>query len=337
MPYFHIQRLFQDKQMDNVIIRAMKPNDVNAADKVLRNAFNKFLGTDMLGDADYVYSRSQYATGCYVAEIDYKIVGSHFTTNWGSFQFRGPMSVDPAFQTNKIAHKLIDAVYTNMSSNANVRSYGLFTFPTSTKHLYLYNKKGFKPRYLTPILSKSVECSDTISHEYEYNIFDSKTFDTSYNRDELISLCKNVTNDIHKGLDVSIEINGVLDLGLGYIAIVRNKKSDFIDGFSIVHYGAGSEAGSNKSYIKFASCRNAKGFQVLLNVIELYSRKIGMKEICGGMNMGRDQAFDVMTKQCKYKYTPLIGVALERNSDMFLNSEYQGYNKSNVFIIDDWR
>eukprot|EP00483_Globobulimina_turgida_P004709 UN04718 len=190
-------KLYHDKLIEDVVIRHMEQTDIDTADKLFRKAFYEYLGFDKFGDADYVRSRSQYATACYVAELNDQIVGSHFTTNWGSFQFRGPMTVDPQHQSKKIAQKLIDAVFDNMSSNKNVKSYGLFTFPNSSKHLYLYNKKGFKPKYLTPILSKSIDTSINykyIDTDYEYDIIDGKK--TNYEKNAIIEACQQLTNDI---------------------------------------------------------------------------------------------------------------------------------------------
>ena len=84
--------------------------------------------------------------------------------------------------------------------------------------------------------------------------------------------------------------------------------------------------------------RDEASFEQLLNSIEKCVIDIGnIQVITGGMNLARYKAFDIMFNKCQYKYSPLIGVALERNSDMFINEDYQGYNKSNVFIVDDWR
>lgn len=325
---------------NDVVIRPMEDRDVDAADTTLRAAFNDLLGQDLFGDMDYIRTRSKYNTAAFVAELNDEIIGSHFTWSWGSFQGRGPMSISPKYQSMKVSNLLIDAVFQNISTNPSLRSSGLFTFPHSPKHLYLYGKKGYKPRYLTPVLMKTKTefVSNLKSEKYEYGLVDDKI--NINQTDDIIKKCKKLTNDVHDGLDLSIEINAVLDLGLGFIVFVRNKMNhnDDIDGFAVVHYGKGTEAGSNKSFIKFAVSKDETSFQELLNTIEKCVIDIGdIDVITGGMNLGRSKAFDIMFNKCKYKYSPLIGVALERNSDQFINDEYQGYNKSDVFIIDDWR
>ena len=75
-----------DKANIDVIIRRMESKDVDAADTVCRKAFNTFLGFDMLGDADYVRTRSQYVTDLYVVKLNNKIIGSNSATNLCSFQ-----------------------------------------------------------------------------------------------------------------------------------------------------------------------------------------------------------------------------------------------------------
>jgi hypothetical protein len=77
-----------------VAIRPMAPEDLDAADRVMRLAFGAFLGLPdperMFGDADML--RSRYATdpgGAFVATLDGEVVGAVYATRWGSYAFFG--------------------------------------------------------------------------------------------------------------------------------------------------------------------------------------------------------------------------------------------------------
>ena len=318
--------------------------DVASADKVLRDSFLNYLGMEMWGDTDVIGTRCHYATGKYVAEIANEIVGLHFTINRGSFQYRGPMAVNPTYGSQKIGQKLMDRIFSDMCNNKEVTSYGLFTFPTSTKHLYLYRKQGFNPTYLTQMLSKTLD-NDTNKDNTNTNVFNynnnfSNAIITSQDGDMekqgIIKECRMLSNMVHKGLDLTIEIKGLLDLDLGFIAMIMDE-NDRVCGFGIIHCGKGTEAGSQNAYIKFGIAKDKTSFGFLLNTIEMHCRDMGnIKTIRGGMNTARVNAFNVMHGDCRFEYTPLIGVAMERNSEEYLNSGYQGYNKENIYIIDDW-
>jgi len=55
---------------------------------------------------------------------------------------------------------------------------------------------------------------------------------------------------------------------------------------------------------------------------------VGAKTLCAGVNLGRMEAYREML-QAGFR-TKMHGVAMERDSD-------PGYNRSDVFVMDDWR
>ncbi len=89
------------------VVRPLVESDLDAADAVLRSAFNTFVGVpDLFGDVDYVHTRFRAAPdAALAAEIDGEVVGSNFLTRWGSFGFFGPLSVRPDLWDQGIARR----------------------------------------------------------------------------------------------------------------------------------------------------------------------------------------------------------------------------------------
>src|SRR5215471_2044493 len=145
----------------DVVVRPLERRDLTAADRVVRLAFGTFIGLadpmTFLGDGDYVRARwIADPTACFAAEIRGEIAGSNFATHWGSVGFFGPLTVHPSFWDKGIGQHLMEPVM-ECFSRWNVTHAGLYTFSHSVKHVGLYQKFGFSPRFLTAIMSKSIE------------------------------------------------------------------------------------------------------------------------------------------------------------------------------------
>ncbi len=101
---------------------------------------------------------------------------------------------------------------------------------------------------------------------------------------------------------------------------------------AVCHAGAGTEAGSGKCYIKFGAVRSgptaAREFLRLLDACREFGRSRGARTLIAGVNLARLDAYREML-QAGFRATTQ-GVAMERNGD-------PGYNRPEVYLIDDWR
>src|SRR5579863_4995781 len=139
-----------------ITIRLLREKDLPAADRIIRLAFGTFLGlpdpSKFMGDADYARTRwladPLSALG---AEMAGELVGSNFVTRWGSVGFFGPLTVRPDLWDRGIAQQLLRPTM-DLFEKWGVRHAGLFTFSNSTKHVNLYQKFGFWPRFLTALM-----------------------------------------------------------------------------------------------------------------------------------------------------------------------------------------
>lgn len=317
-----------------VHVRAMQEEDLEEADKIMRIAFGTFLGLPepikFLGDADYVRTRfkADPSAALIVETADNKIVGSNFALDWGSVGIFGPLTIHPTYWDKGVARALLVETM-KIFQRWGSKHLGLFTFAQSSKHIHLYQKFDFWPRYLTAIMSRS------IGEKGEMN--GRKIQSTSYSsllqaqKPKVVLESRNLTNLIFEGLDLSKEIESVDQQKLGDTIFLRDSNGELI-GIAVCHTGAGSEAGSGNCYVKFGAIRPGdnpdKLYIQLLNAIEQFARSRGLLRTIAGVNMGRHGAYRIMIEQ-GYR-TDLQGVAMQKPNE-------PGYNLPDVYIIDDWR
>ena len=75
-------------------------------------------------------------------------------TRWGTVGFFGPLSVRPELWDQGVASRLMQATVALFDRWGTAHA-GLFTFAHSPKHHGLYQKFGFWPRFLTPVMTKA--------------------------------------------------------------------------------------------------------------------------------------------------------------------------------------
>lgn len=355
-----------------ISIRPLQESDLPEADRIYRLAFGTFLNLSdpiaFFGDADYVRSRFLAdPSGAYGAEVindssssggggggKKKLVGSNFTTNWGSVGFFGPLTIDPEFWAKGIAKRLLESTI-DLFSNWNTKHAGLFTFAQSPKHIALYQKFDFWPRFLTTIMSKNVMSKKEKNNNNTTNLrwsryselFGKKReLDNKQQREEEIQeerkyldVCSRLTHAIYEGLDLRVEIMSVKKQALGDTVLLwedentnNDNYSKILVGIGICHCGAGSEAGSNTCYIKFGGVKPGptagNNFDKLLDACEAFAAEEGMSRIVAGVNTGRYEAYRKMLS--RGFQIDIVGIAMQRYND-------SGYNKRGVYIIDDWR
>jgi hypothetical protein len=313
----------------DIKVRPLQESDLAEADRIIRLAFGTFLGLAdpmaVFGDSDFAYTRFAAAPeAALAAEVDGKVVGSNFATRWGSVGFFGPLSVEPRLWEHKIAQRLL-APTIDLFAKWECRHTGLFTFSHSPKHAALYQKFGFWPRFLTPIMSKPVGGSAIAAVEY-----------TTYSRlagdqkNEVLAGCRDLTDRIYDGLDVSREIRAVDQQGLGdTILLLENSK---VVAFAVCHVGPKTEAGSGDCYAKFAAVRPGNEapsiFDLLLTACEKFTADRSVGRFVAGVNMAHHEAYRTMVG--RGFRSDLQGVTMHRENDA-------GYSRPGIYVLDDWR
>jgi ribosomal protein S18 acetylase RimI-like enzyme len=311
-----------------VIIRTLTEKDLPDADRIFRLAFGTWHGLpeplNFGGDANFCRTRWFIdPSATFAAEVNGELVGSNFAATWGSVGFFGPLTVRPDLWDQGIAQRLLSPTM-ELFSHRNVSHAGFFTNPDSPKHISLYQKFGFRPRFLTAIMSAPVKPKGFSSYTTRYS--DAKGSE----RTEILNACRELGNSIFEGLDLEIEIVASTVHGFGDTVLLWDNSK--LAGFSVCHCGAGTEAGSDVCYIKFGAVRPgsdaAGNFDHLLDACEALAAEKRLPRLVGGMSTARYQAYEQMLKR-GFRIN-MLGISMHRPNE-------PGYNRPEVFVIDDWR
>jgi GNAT superfamily N-acetyltransferase len=309
-----------------ITVGLLKKEEVEEADRILRLAFGTFLGVanplDIMGDRHFLRPRWRSShVKVLAARDDGRLIGSNVVTRWGSFGFFGPLTVLPEYWERGVAQRLLEATMP-IFERWGVRHTGLYTFAQSTKHLALYQKFGYWPRYLTSIMTGPSEAKGAEAPPLLSSLKKGQ-------REQAIQACARLTHKIDKGLDLTGEIRALLAQRTG--EVVLRYTGAVLDGFAVCLHGPGSEGGEKTCYIKFGAARGGPGagerFDRLLAACEGFasSRRATIE---AGVNLAREEAYRRMRSR-GYRVTAQ-GVAMQR-------PHADGFNRADAYVIDDWR
>lgn len=309
-------------------VRPLQEGDLPAADHVMRVAFGTFLGLPdpaaFMGDASYVRTRWLADPGAaFGAEVNGEIVGSNFATNWGSIGFFGPLTIRPDLWDQGIGKLLMEPIM-KCFDKWRIKHAGLFTFPHSQKHVGLYQRFGFWPRFLTAVMSKQIEPRTSSAGWSRFSDV------PETDREGSIGVCRELTDAIYEGLDVKREIQAVANQKLGDTVLLWINSR--LAGLAVCHYGPGTEGGSGVCYIKFGAVRPGpaaeQAFNQLLQACEELAAAQGLSRLMAGVNTSRHEAYRQMI--ARGFRTDMQGVTMHRPNE-------SGYSRPGIYLIDDWR
>lgn len=311
-------------------IGALKRSELEEAERIVGLAFGTFLGApnpeEFMGDRHFLKPRVQSPhVKAIAAREDGRIIGSNILTRWGSFGFFGPLTVLPEYWDRGVAKRLLEATLT-IFDKWGVRHTGLFTFAHSPKHVGLYQKFGYWPRYLTGIMTRTPEANAAPQAGVTHQLLSKLS---RKDREQAIQACRKLTHGIDKGLDLTGEIRALLAQRTGEVVLTPTR--GVLDAFAICLNGPGSEGGEKICYVKFAAARGGSGagdrFDKLLDACEAFasSRQATLE---AGMNMAREDAYRRMRSH-GFRVA-MQGVAMQR-------PHAEGFNRAGAYVIDDWR
>ncbi len=311
-------------------VRLLREEDLAAANRIMRLAFGTFLGLPeplkFMGDADYVRTRWHAdPSSAFGAELAGELVGTNFATRWGSVGFFGPLTIRPDLWDRGIAQQLL-APTMDLFAQWGISHAGLFTFASSTKHLNLYQKFDFWPRFLTCLMDLQVGTEPASNHVRCVRFSELSAAEKHL----CLHACGDLSDSLYPGLNVEREIRAVDNQHLGDTLLTWGGGE--LTGFAVCHVGPRTEAGSGKCYIKFGAVRSgphaAGEFRRLLDACREFARLRGAATVVAGVNLARLNAYREML-QAGFR-TTTQGVVMERYGE-------SGYNRPDVFLIDDWR
>jgi len=309
-------------------VRQLEQKDLQEADLIVRLAFGTFMGDphpEEFGEGmDHVKTRwVAEPSAALAAEADGKLVGSNFAARWGSFGFFGPLTVHPDFWNKGIAKRLLDSTM-ELFNKWGVRHVALFTLAQSPKHLGLYEKYGFWPRFLTPILSKPVEKKEGVEGWSKFSdVPDAE-------RGRILERCRSVTGSIYGGLDLEREVMAVQNQRLGDTVLLWDGKT--LAGLAVCHCGEGTEAGRDICYVKFGAISKGPDageyFGRLLSACESLAAMCGMASVLAGVNTACHDAYRRMLN--RGFQTDFLGV-------LMLKPNEPAFDTPDSYVICDLR
>ncbi len=312
----------------HVLIRPLREDDVPAADHIMRIAFGTMLGAPepakFFGDSSWVSHRQKVAPdAAFAAEVDGELVGSNFASIWGSFGSFGPLTIRPDVWDRGIGGRLMEPVL-DLFSQRQIRLAGLFTSPNSPKHVGMYQKYGFWPRYLTAVMAKAVErAGPNLSWGRYSQLSESE-------KTIALEASRSLTDALFAGLDVSSVIRGIQANALGDTVLLWDDSE--LVAFAACHCGPGTEAGSGSCYVKFAAVRpaqrEARYFAELLAACERYAALNGATRLVTGVNTSRQEAYEQMQRLGFRIQT--LGIAMHMPNE-------PGFSRPGAYVLDDWR
>jgi len=302
---------------------------LDSADHIFRVAFGTYLGhpdpPTFMGDADYIRTRWRAdPAAAFGAYIDDVLVGSNFAANWGSVAFFGPLTIRPDFWDQGVAKRLMEPVIGKFDE-WRTRVAGLYTFPNSPKHIGLYQRFGFWPRFLTAMMSKPPEPSaDAMRNCTRFSDV------PTYEREQTIATCREMTGAMYDGLDLSIEIRSVADQRLGDTVCVW--REDGLAALAVCHAGSGTEAGGGACYVKFGGVRPSRtareDFDRLLQACERLAADAGAARLRVGVNTGRQEAYGRLIER---------GFRTDTHGVIMHRPNVPAYDRPGIYALDDWR
>lgn len=311
-----------------IAVRPLREADLAAADHIMRLAFGTFLGMPdpgtFLGDAGYVRTRWRAdPSAAFGAEADGALVGSNFATNWGSVGFFGPLSIHPKLWDRGVGKALMEPIM-QCFDRWGTRHAGLFTFAHSAKHVGLYQRFGFWPRFLTAIMSKRVAPT---SRKGQWSMLSEVP---QREQPETFEACRRLTDSVLEGLDVGLELRAIAEQKLGETILLFDEGR--LVGLALCHLGPGTEAGGGSCYVKFgvvaSGAKASRHFDQLLEACEELAAASGLSRLVAGGNMARHEAYRSLL--ARGFRTELQGIAMQARNE-------EGYNRPGVYLIDDWR
>jgi GNAT superfamily N-acetyltransferase len=311
-----------------IVVRPLAEADIPAAARINRAAFSAFFGISdparFRPGADVVGLRRRlWPEGAFAAELDGALAGSAVMMRWGSVCILGPVTVAPEHWSQGIARALMEKLVERIDAG-KFRFAGLVTHPQSPKHVRLYESFGFRMQRITSVMSKAPAPAALPE--------DTALFSAQPHRDRprSLSAITALTGELHPGFDIAPEVLDVAAHGLGETLLLFGK--DGLDGFALCHYGRGSEASESQVLVKFAAANGgsdaAERFGRLLAACEALAAARGANVIVAGTNTGRAAAYEIMQAQ---------GFRTTMNTIAMMRPAVDGYNRPDVFAIDDWR
>ena len=331
-------------------IRRVKKGDLSRIRDVMEQTFADFLERQMgtrprqaFGGAQYVHHRwLMEPWGCFVAEEDgAKIVGTALAVNHGSVGLLGPVAVLTNYQNQRIGQQLIRAVEDFFEEN-KVALHGAVTYPTSAKHLLLYQRFGYKAKQLTAVMSRALDraaparppimpppSKPVAARGAAITLRRYSTLEEAKKKLTLARILK-VTNAVCRGLDLTKEIEIVDGLALGDTVMFERGKD--VLGFAVYHAPGVSEAPAGALYVKFLALdpahKKADQLEEVVHTLEELAHELGLVRVILPVYLRYHVAYSTLIRS---------GYNIDFTMVRMQRGKQEDYEDPTHLVLDDWR
>jgi GNAT superfamily N-acetyltransferase len=318
-----------DKRLD-ITIALLQEMNLAEADRVFRLAFasehNYPEGQDFAPGSSLAARFKAQPEGAFGAFADDELLAVAYCSTFGSIGVLGPIAVSPRFWGRGIAQQLLNTALQHFSGKG-ITKLGLSAFPGSVKHVSLYYRYGYSPRFLIASMFRPLAGSEATNGTAKYLLFSRLS---PQEKADCLESAQALTSQIYQGLSFNRHMVTVDEFALGDVIVLLNDSS--LLGFAVCHWGAGSEAETNACYIKLAAIAPgdsaAAHFNQLLQACLSYAKSKGATELFAGTSTARYETFEAMLS---------FGFKIRSLTVSMHNPNEPFYNHAGAFVIDDWR
>jgi predicted N-acetyltransferase YhbS len=329
-------------RLPKVQIRRVRKGDLARVRDVIEQAYGDALERQLgsrprqiFGGAQYVHHRwLAEPWGCFVAEEDgAKLVGAILAVTWGSVGILGPVAVLTSYQNQGIGQQLIRAVE-QFFDESKVALRGLMSNPTSSKHLLLYHRFGYRPKGLHAVMSRALERREPkgLPLRPGKGVLTARRFSTLEEARKKATLARmgRITAAVCRGLDVSKEVEIVDGLALGDTLLLE-RGPDLV-GFAVYHTPGVSEAPAGALYVKFLALApqhaRVEALESFMAMVEDLAHELGVQRVILPVLLRYWTAYATLIR-CGYRIDfTLVRMQRGRQED---------YEDPDHLVLDDWR
>jgi len=255
-------------------------------------------------------NREKDPGGCFVAEEEGRVVGFIFSRTWGSVGWFGTFSVLPEYQGRGIGKQLIAASVDYMRRAPQPgRVIGLETMPDSPYNLGLYLRLGFRARFLTFLLGKTLE--QPIVGDADLPHWSAADAET---QECWLADLRKATGQIQPGLDYSKEILSTARHNLGETLVLADGAT--VLGSSTVwlesvREGTSDESATVQVLTLHPAHTNSETFHALIGASEALARARGKHKLALPVNACHTWALEQLLRWGYRIERALVRMALQ--------------------------
>jgi GNAT superfamily N-acetyltransferase len=236
------------------------------------------------------------------------------------------------YHNQTIGQQLIRATQEFFEENKTTLQ-GVMTYPTSPKHLALYHKFGYQPKYLTAVMSRPLDRGAprpaTKLAKGPLTIRRFSTLEETKKKASLVRFHK-ITNGICRGMDLAKEVEIVDGLALGDTLLLERGR-DLI-GFAIVHTPGVSEAPTGALYVKYLAIdppqKRVEHLEQFVAAVEDFGHDLGVQRVILPVYLRYWLAYSTLVR-CGYQ-TDFTMVRMQKGKQ-------EDYEDPTHLVLDDWR